>query len=304
MDKIKLLLDTDIGSDIDDALSLCYLLSNPECELMGITTVTGEAEKRADLAYQICMENGCDLPIYPGASEPLQGTQRQPIAQLAADLKTNRFTDSSSPDDAIEFLHKTIIRNPGEITLLCTGPLTNIALLFTRYPEAAGLLKQLVLMCGVFHYELPGLADMESEWNASVDPIASSIVYNSMVPVHRSVGLDVTCQVVMSKEAAKKYFDVKPLGPILPLIDRFTYHDCITFHDPLAAVSVFERDVCSFVKGMVTINDISDKTPGKTFWKVQKPFLHEVASEVNVPLFFRHFFETLGCSFDPEMVSF
>jgi hypothetical protein len=45
MDKIKLLLDTDIGSDIDDALSLCYLLSNPECELMGITTVTGEAEK-------------------------------------------------------------------------------------------------------------------------------------------------------------------------------------------------------------------------------------------------------------------
>ncbi|NLL11802.1 MAG: nucleoside hydrolase [Fibrobacter sp.] len=300
MTKVKLLLDTDIGSDIDDALTLCYLLSNPGCELMGITTVTGESEKRAELAHQICMESGHYLPIFPGASEPLQGTQRQPIAQLATDLRTNRFGSSSSPDGAIDFLHKTIIGNPGEITLLSIGPLTNIALLFTRYPETAGLLKQLVLMCGVFHYELPGLQDMESEWNASVDPAASSIVYKSMVPVHRSVGLDVTCQLVIRKEIAKKCFDVESLSAILPLIDRFTYHNCITFHDPLAAVSVFEQNVCRFVKGMVTVNGVSDDMPGKTFWKAQKPHLHEVASEVDAPLFFHHFFETLGCSFDLE----
>lgn len=303
MTKIKLLLDTDIGSDIDDALTLCYLLSNPKCELMGITTVTGESEKRAELAHQICIESEHSLPIFPGASEPLQGTQRQPIAQLATDLRTNRFGSSSSPDDAIDFLHETIVSNPGEITLLSIGPLTNIALLFTRYPEITMLLKQLVLMCGVFHYELPGLQDMEDEWNASVDPVASSVVYNSMVPVHRSVGLDVTCQLVIRKEIAKKYFDVKSLNPILSLIDKFTYHDCITFHDPLAAVSVFEQDVCRFLKGRVTVSGASDDIPGKTFWKAQRPHQHEVASEVNTSLFFRHFFETLGCPSNLEMMA-
>ncbi len=303
MTKIKLLLDTDIGSDIDDALTLCYLLSNPRCELMGITTVTGESKKRAELAHQICIENGHYLPIFPGASEPLQGTQRQPVAQLATDLRTNRFGSSSSPDDAIDFLHKTIVSNPGEITLLSIGPLTNIALLFTRYPETARLLRQLVLMCGVFHYELPGLRDIESEWNASVDPVAASIVYNSTVPVHRSVGLDVTCQLVIKKEIVKRCFDVKSSGAILPLIDRFTYHDYITFHDPLAAVSVFEKEVCRFLKGRVTVNDVSYDIPGKTFWKAQKPHQHEVASEVNAPLFFRHFFETLGCPFNLDMVA-
>jgi len=304
MTKIKLLLDTDIGSDIDDALALCYLLSNPGCELMGITTVSGESEKRAELAHQICMESGHYLPIFPGASEPLQGIQPQPIAQLATDLRTNRFGRSSSPDDAIDFLYKTIISNPGEITLLSIGPLTNIALLFTKYPETARLLKQLVLMCGVFHYELSGLQHMASEWNASVDPVALSIVYNSMVPVHRSVGLDVTCQLVIKKEIAKKCFEVESLSAILPLFDRFTYHDCITFHDPLAAVSVFEQDVCSFLKGRVTINSISEDIPGKTFWEAQKPYLHEVASEVDTSLFYRHFFETLGCPFNLETTSF
>lgn len=300
MNKIKLLLDTDIGSDIDDALTLCYLLSNPRCDLLGITTVTGEPEKRAELAHQICVENGHFLPIFPGASEPLQGTQLQPIAQLTADLKTTRFNGSSSPDDAIDFLHKTIISNPGEITLLCIGALTNIALLFTRYPEAATKLKQLVLMCGVFHYKLPGLQNMKSEWNASVDPVASSIVYSSGVHVHRSVGLDVTCQLVIRKEIAREYFDVKSLRAILPLIDRFTYHKCVTFHDPLAAVTVFEQDVCRFLKGRVIVNGTSEDVPGKTFWEAKRPHLHEVASEVNAPLFFRHFFETLGCSLSIE----
>ena len=80
---VKVILDTDIGSDIDDAVCLAYLLSNPECRLMGVTTVSGQADKRAMLASALCNVAGKDVPIYPGAEEPLIGRQKQPVAQQA-----------------------------------------------------------------------------------------------------------------------------------------------------------------------------------------------------------------------------
>ena len=64
---IKLLLDTDIGSDIDDAVCLAYLLAQPACDLLGITTVSGEADHRAMLASALCRVAGRDVPIFPGA---------------------------------------------------------------------------------------------------------------------------------------------------------------------------------------------------------------------------------------------
>lgn len=67
---LKVLLDTDIGSDIDDAVALAYLLAQPECELLGITTVSGEAAKRAQLASALCKVAGRDIPIFPGREAP------------------------------------------------------------------------------------------------------------------------------------------------------------------------------------------------------------------------------------------
>ncbi len=65
MAKEKILLDTDIGTEVDDAITLAYLLANPEAELLGITTVTGEAYERAKLASVLCKIAGKDIPIYP-----------------------------------------------------------------------------------------------------------------------------------------------------------------------------------------------------------------------------------------------
>ena len=73
----KILLDTDIGSDIDDSLCLAYLLAQPECDLLGITTVSGEPEKRAMLADVICKHAGRAVPIYPGIENPILGQQMQ-----------------------------------------------------------------------------------------------------------------------------------------------------------------------------------------------------------------------------------
>ncbi len=86
---IKVLLDTDIGSDIDDAVCLAYLLAQPQCELLGVTTVTGETDKRAMMVSALCKVAGQDdVPIYPGTEEPLQVEQRQP-AVPQADALTN-----------------------------------------------------------------------------------------------------------------------------------------------------------------------------------------------------------------------
>ena len=79
----KVLFDTDIGTDIDDAVCLAYLLAQPACELLGITTVSGEPTKRAMLASALCRAAGKDIPIFPGTEEPLLIEQRQPRAQQA-----------------------------------------------------------------------------------------------------------------------------------------------------------------------------------------------------------------------------
>lgn len=74
----KILLDTDIGSDIDDALCLAYLLAQPRCQLLGITTVSGQVEERARLASALCRHAGMDIPIFPGAEAPLWGPSASP----------------------------------------------------------------------------------------------------------------------------------------------------------------------------------------------------------------------------------
>ena len=83
----KILLDTDIGSDIDDAVALAWLLANPDCDLLGITTVTGQAKTRAQLASVLCRVAGKSIPIFPGAETPLLVCQRQKEAPQGAALE-------------------------------------------------------------------------------------------------------------------------------------------------------------------------------------------------------------------------
>src|SRR5579859_3158827 len=156
MQPIKVLLDTDIGSDIDDAVCLAYLLAQPRCDLLGITTVTGEARARAMLASAICQVAGRSVPIVPGAEAPLLIAQRQPHAPQAAALDRWEHTRSFPAGGAVPFLRETIRAHPGEVTLLAIGPLTNVALLFALDAEIPRLLHSLVLMCGVFTNRLPG----------------------------------------------------------------------------------------------------------------------------------------------------
>ncbi len=287
--KTKVILDTDIGSDIDDAVALAYLLVNPDCELLGITTVTGEAEQRAQLASALCMAAGKDVPIYPGAVQPLLRSQLQIHAPQASTLKRWPHQSQFVQGAYLDFLRDAIRANPGEITLLTIGPLTNIALLFRFDPELPALLKSLVMMCGVFTNQLAGVGPLE--WNAMLDPHATAVVYQSQVPIHRSIGLDVTCQVVMDAEEVRNRFQNGLLRTVLDFAEVwFTERPSITFHDPLAAVSIFDSQVCEFERGQVDVELNSSRVTGMTAWTPKPDGKHEVALYVKPDQFFAHYF--------------
>jgi len=287
--KTKVLLDTDIGSDIDDAVCLAYLLANPDCELLGITTVTGEAEARARMASALCQVAGKRVPIHPGAEQPFLTAQKQPHAPQASALVRWPHETGFPKGGAVEFLRQTIRDNPREAVLLGIGPLTNIAALFVADSEIPKLLKGLVLMCGVFTNQLPGVGPLE--WNARVDPVAAAIVYRAGAKVHHSIGLDVTCQTTLSASEARRRFQAPLLRPVLDFAEVwFDRSDKITFHDPLAAATIFDQTICGFERGNVEIELQSERLAGLTHWTADPRGRHEVALKVDPERFFSHYF--------------
>lgn len=291
---MKLLLDTDIGSDVDDAICLAYLLAHPQCELLGITTVTGEPERRAMLASAICKAAGKEVPILPGAPKPLLGPARQPHAPQAAALDRWPHETQFPEGHAVGYLRETIRRYPGEVTLLAIGPMTNIALLFTLDPEIPRLLKGFYMMIGAFTQGIV-FTGMRYEWNALNDPHATAIVYAAHPPVHRSVGLDVTMQVQMEAAEVRQRFQAPLLRPVLDMAEVwFEQRPEVTFHDPLAAVSIFDDSVCTYERGQVEVELLSAHLPGMTYFTKQADGPHEVALGVDPARFFDAYFGITG----------
>lgn len=289
----KILLDTDIGTDVDDAVCLAYLLSHPDCELLGITTVTGEADKRASLASILCQSAGRDIPIYPGADRPMRGEQRQPIAQQAVALPRWPHETHFPQSQAVKFLADTIRSHPGEVTLLTIGPLTNAGLLFSTHPDVAALLGGLVIMGGNFDETGPEAGRIE--WNIAGDPLASEITYGAAVRLHRSLGLNVTQKVVMSADQVRERFTAPLLRPVLDMAEIWFagFYPSITFHDPLAAATIFDDHLCSYQEGTVRIDNTSAQT--RTMWQPGSPDSpHQVAMTVDVDRYFQHFFNVVG----------
>lgn len=292
MEKEKILLDTDIGSDIDDAVCLAYLLAQPRCDLLGITTVTGEPLKRAMLASAILRAAGRDdIPVVCGSDLPLvRGVASQPEVPQFLNIGTWPHREQFPQGAAVEFMRKTIRSHPGEVTLLAIGPLTNVALLFKADQEIPKLLKRLVMMCGVFDHRVGTM-----EWNAMLDPWASAIVYGADVAVHRSIGLDVTTKVTMDSAEVRSHFTSPILAPVLDFAKVwFEQSKLMTFHDPLAAVTIFDDSICRFERGDVDVELQSARLAGMTHYKANADRLREVAVEVDPVRFFEHYFSVFN----------
>ena len=297
---IPVLFDTDIGSDIDDAVALAYLLAQPKCDLLGITTVSGEPSKRAALARAVCRAAGREcVPVHVGLESPLLAAPLQPAAGQAGILSAEALAEFSTHPTAVDFLRETIRARPGEITLLATGPMTNIGVLFALDPEIPTLLKQIVLMGGVFygrsvaHTQATG-----AEWNMRCDPEAAALVFNAPVPRLLAVGLDVTEQCVLPSEEVREKFAAAggPLNIVLQMAEVwFRQTSKITFHDPLAATLIFEPGLCRTERQHIQVDTSGTRTAGQTFFDTNaehKP--HEIAVSVDAAAFFSHYFEIVS----------
>ncbi len=289
----NILLDTDIGSDIDDAVALAYLLARNDCNLLGITTVSGEPVERAKMASAQCVAAGKHVPIYPGAADPLIVAARQPRAPQADML--NRWPHESvfPKGEAVSFLRETIRKNPGEVSLFAIGPLTNIALLFKLDPEIPALLKEFVIMGGEFRMPPPpNWKNSVWEWNIYCDPHAAAIVFNSDARM-RAVGIQVTMQCQMPVDDVRRRFSEHALlHPVRDFAEVWfnAGHKVITFHDPLAAAMLFDDSICTFEDGVSTVELADNENHARTYWTADPTGRHSMATAVDSARFFEHYF--------------
>ncbi len=145
-------------------------------------------------------------------------------------------------------------------------------------------------MCGVFTTRLANVGPLE--WNALCDPHAAAIVYQADCRVHRSIGLDVTCRVTMPADEVRRRFSHKLLKLVQAFAEVWFRHaDRITFHDPLAATTIFDDRICRFEKGTVDVELQSPRLLGMTHWQGggDTP-RHAAALDVDPERFFEHYF--------------
>jgi purine nucleosidase len=263
-------------------------LAEPRCELLGVTTVTGDVAKRAALVQVLCEAAGrTAIPIHCGAASVLLDGPGQPHVPQYEAIRNLPHRLDRPAGTAIEFLRRTIRERPGEVTLLSIGPLTNVALLFALDPEVPGLLRSWVSMAGSFG----GAIGRPGEWNSRCDPLATAIAFRNQ-PVRRvHIGLDVTLQCRLPAAEVRRRFD----GPLLGLVAKlaevwFAERQEIVFHDPLAAVAVFHEEVINTRRGMVTV----ETTTGATSFRAAPDGVDEVAFAVDTDAFFDAFFAPFG----------
>lgn len=295
-DTVKILFDTDIGSDIDDAVALAYLLAQPRCEIVGITTVSGEPVLRAQLASAICKTAGQDIRIVPGNEDRLDGPTRQPRVPQSSVLPNWPHETEFGDYDAVEFMAETVRSHPNEVVLLAVGPMTNVARLFTRHPDIPGLLKSLQLMLGRFID--PFNNTPSAEWNAHCDPAAAGVVYSNPVSPdsgkiarHTSLGLDVTTRVAMDSNEVKRRFQHPLLKPVYEMSAVwFDERAVLHFHDPLAAVTLFDDTIVEYESGTSTVTRSNDRDDGITKWTPDADGPHRVGVTVDAERFFDSYF--------------
>lgn len=290
----KILLDTDLGSDIDDSFAIAYLLAQKECDLLGITTVSGEAVKRAEMASAICVNAGRpDVPIYPGADLPLVCPIVQAEAKQYPKIAGFEHRSDFVPNTAVDFMHKTVRENPGEVTLLAIGPFTNVALLFAIDPEIPSLLKRLVIMGGCFNQKDP--QNPLIEWNVRCDPHAARIMFDRTPQDFWAIGADVTRGVFIPKELHTPYLDIPFLKPVFKFAEEwFTRSDRVSYHDPLAAAMIFEPKLFEFTRVNAEVIVDTPELCGANRVENAPDGKIKAVTKVDTAAFFEHFFGIFG----------
>lgn len=171
----KIILDTDIGTDVDDALALAVLLGSKDVDLIGITTVYGDTRLRSQIAMSLCSMASRDIPTFMGEGATISGD-----AVWVSGLEGKNFTDLESftpqPKSAVDFLVESVTAQPGSIDLIAIGPLTNIARAIQNSKDFEKCVRQVWIMGGDF-------SQLRVEHNIKCDVDAAKVVLESNLPI-------------------------------------------------------------------------------------------------------------------------
>ena len=251
------ILDTDIGDDIDDAFALALLLRSPEVKLLGVTTAFGDTELRARLVDRYLAAVGRNnIAVMAGVETPASNVFTQ-----AAYAKQE---PGRKHGDAIAFLLREIAAHPGQVTLIAIGPLFNEQAAIERDPATFRKLKRVVLMGGSIYRGYgdanPGgvIPPPSSEWNIRCDPAGARALLASGVPVFM-LPLDSTQIHLTPEELATVLAHGSPVTDQLTLL----YHQWTgattwkmpTLFDPVAAATAILPDLCPMQSMHVEVDD-------------------------------------------------
>ncbi|WP_375449625.1 nucleoside hydrolase [uncultured Devosia sp.] len=268
MSPTKVIFDTDPG--IDDAMALLFLKSSPALELLGITTVLGNASIDTTTRNALFLRQHFDIvaPVARGAAVPLNGVI-DPVPDMVHGA--NGLGDIPLPEinhsalhglEASRFIVETVRANPGEVTIIAVGRMTNLALALRLDPEFAPLAKSVVIMGGAFGFNgHSGNVTPVAEANIHGDPLAADEVFagNWKVTV---IGLDVTQEALMSNAYLAQLrdgagADGQLIWDMTRLYAKF-YHDItgvdgVYGHDSLAVAYVIDPALFTTRSGPIRV---------------------------------------------------
>jgi len=273
------ILDTDIGDDIDDAFALALALRSPEIRLLAITTAYGDTDLRARLVNRFLTADCAEwtTAVIPGAPTNHQNVFTQEAyakgsgfgcTHSTGDLVTldnkmkelARWDNERKYDDAAGFLLKEIADFPGEITLIAIGPLNNIEAAIKRDPDTFRKLKRVVMMGGSIYRGYGEHAPPDAEWNISRDPAGLRALLASGVPVFM-MPLDSTQIHLETKEREEIFAHGSPITDQLTLL----YHQwnanagghpiTPTLFDPVAVTYAIHPDLCPATPIRLEVDD-------------------------------------------------
>jgi purine nucleosidase len=275
----RVIHDCDPG--IDDALAIAYAIGHPEIEITGITTVAGNVGLAKTTANALAVASfagapgipvtaGCPTPLLRPALDAGHVHGESGLGGAALPVPPHGPRDGH----AIDFIIEHIAAAPGEVTLVATGPLTNVALAVRREPRLAEWVRHFVIMGGSAGR---GNVNHAAEFNIWADPEAAAMVFTAGWTV-RMIGLDVTLQARATAAVQERMRSLGPLGSTLLLPALAQYADSHNtsageppVHDVCAMVSVAEPSVFSYTPALVQVETTGMLTSGMTVTDFSAP---------------------------------
>ena len=287
----KVILDTDIGDDIDDAFALGLLLKSNLVDLLAITTVFKNTTARAKQSKALVDIANKDIPVFVGEVYPLNG-QITGFQMDTGDLATiipcqydSSMDNLKVNDNAVDAIIRLAKENSGELIIIAIGAMTNVAKALQKDSSIAKDVKAIYQMGGWFTNYAP-------EWNIICDPEACDVVYRSNIPVY-ATGLDVTLQCPLDGSLLDNLR--KSEDPITKTIfvwldrwfDYFHFEKSI-LHDPLCITSLLDENVLKFSPKYVKVVLEGEKRAAMLVSETPQEGYNviNVATDVNKDLFF------------------